>query len=81
MCEVQQEAYGGSLERVKRIYKGQSDSNAGRGVLSTLLGVFASLVVLSEVGIAGLLHDHRLYDGRWRSESGFAGVYAGSSLA
>ncbi len=50
--------------------------------MSALLAVFASLVVLPEVGIAGLLHRRwRLYDGRRRSKGGFAGVDAGGKLA
>ena len=51
-------------------------------MLGTFLGVFASFVVLSEVGIAWLLHDRRLWRRwRWRSPSGLARVDASSSLA
>ena len=50
--------------------------------MGTFLGVFASFVVLSEVGIARLLWDGwRLYEGRRRRKGGLAGVYASSSLA
>ena len=59
-----------------------SDLSVARCVLGTFLGVFASFVVLSEVGIARLLWDGwRLYDGRRRRKGGLAGVYASSSLA
>lgn len=51
-------------------------------MLSTLLGVFACFIILSERGIARLLRKHRrLYDGRRRSIGGLARVDAGGSLA
>ena len=77
---VQLVAYGGSVNSLQ----GSIASNLGttRGVQSTLLGVFACLVILSEVWVAGLLWDHRgLYWRRWRSVGGFGGVDAGSTLA
>jgi len=53
--------------------------SVARCVQGTFLGVFASFVVLSEIGIARLLLDRR----RWRRRSvcRLAGVYAGLSLA
>jgi hypothetical protein len=51
-------------------------------VQGTFLGVFASFVVLSEVGIARLLHDRRRWRRwRWRSVCRLARVDASSSLA
>ena len=51
-------------------------------MLGAFLGVFAGFVVLSEVGIARLLRDWwRVYERRWRSVGGFAGVDASSPLA
>ena len=53
-----------------------------RGVLGALLGVFASLVVLSERGVARLVRDDRReYWRRRRSIGGLAGVDAGGELA
>jgi hypothetical protein len=53
-----------------------------RGVPSTLLGVFACFVILSERGIARRLWDgRRLYDLNRRSKDRLAGVDAGLSLA
>lgn len=51
-------------------------------MLSTFLAILASLIILSERGIARLVGKHRrLYDGRRRSIGGLAGMYAGLSLA
>ena len=74
---VQLVAYG---ERAKRgCQKFTECLDASR---RTFLGEFASFVVLSEVGIARLLWEHRrLNDGRRRSVRGLAGVDASSALA
>ena len=77
---VQLVAYGGSVKNLQRDTR--TNLKPSRGVLSTLLGVFACFIILSERGIARLLRKHRrLYDGRRRSIGGLAGMYAGGSLA
>ena len=59
-----------------------SNLSRARGVQSALLAEFAGFVVLTKTGVARLLWKHRrLYDRRWRSVGGFAGVDAGISLA
>ena len=51
-------------------------------MLKAFLGVFASLVVLPEVGIARLLRDDGRQDWRrQRSKGGFARMHAGGELA
>ena len=45
------------------------------------LGVFAGFVILSEVGIARLLQDHRLHNLHRRGEGGLGGVNASGMLA
>ena len=59
-----------------------SNLSRARGVQSALLAELAGFVVLTKTGVARLLWKHRrLYDRRWRSVGGFAGVDAGISLA
>ena len=77
---VQLVAYGGSERTLQ--WERASHLSVARCVQGTFLGVFASFVVLSEVGIARLLHDKRRWRRcKWRSPSGLARVDASSSLA
>ena len=73
-------AYGGSVKTLQNIRA--NHLGGAKGVSSVFLAILASLVVLSERGIAGLLWEHRrVYNGRRRGVSGFARVDASSTLA